>query len=70
MATVYVGDRIRELREQRGLSQAALRRVSGISISVIYRAERGDVVSPNTARRLAAALGCKPADLLPPVSHQ
>jgi transcriptional regulator with XRE-family HTH domain len=60
----FIGDRIRRLRERMQLSQVALQRVTRLGQSTIYRAEVGGVVTPETARRLAAALGCDPDDLL------
>jgi transcriptional regulator with XRE-family HTH domain len=61
----FVGDRIRRLREGKGLSQMTLRRLSGLSPTTIYRAEVGGVVTHKTASRLATVLGCEIAEFLP-----
>jgi len=52
------GRRLRELREERGLSQQALERLTGIAHQSIYQYEHG-TASPNwtTVLRLADALG-------------
>src|SRR3970282_1532273 len=55
---VQLGQRVKTLRERRGLSLRALAARSGVSINAISRIERGET-SPTVAslRRLAAALG-------------
>lgn len=58
------GDRIKRLREAAGYSQMRLCRVTGISQATLYRAEVGGVVSLETARRLAVALGVSPSSLV------
>ncbi len=63
--TEFVGDRIRNLREQHRLSQVALQRLTGLSQTTIYRAEVGGVVTMRTAARLAPVLGVDPAELRP-----
>lgn len=60
---IFVGDRIRRLREARGLSAMALQRLTGLSQATLYRAERGGVVTKRTAWRIAKALGCRPEEL-------
>ena len=61
----FIGDRIRRLREAKGLSQMALRRLSGLSPTTIYRAEVGGVVTRKTVAKLVGVLGCEPDELLP-----
>lgn len=50
--------RVKELREKRGLSQAALSRMSGVSRPTIVRLENSDEVTINskTLEKLAEAL--------------
>jgi transcriptional regulator with XRE-family HTH domain len=57
-------ERLREMRERRGLTQVELSRVSGISVASIVRAEHGGDVRVTNARRYAAALNCTISDLL------
>jgi transcriptional regulator with XRE-family HTH domain len=65
MAEEFIGDKIRRLREARGLSQIALRRLTGLSQSTIYRAEAGGIVTAATASRLDAALSSDLGGLKP-----
>ena len=55
---VQLGQRVKTLRERRGLSLRALAARSGVSLNAISRIERGET-SPTVVslRRLAAALG-------------
>ena len=61
--------RLREWRESHGLTQKELAAEAHASEWTIARAEGGEEVRPNTARRLAEAMGVSVADLLerPPV---
>lgn len=63
-ADVVLGERIRRLREQQGLSLRALAEQSGLSANAISRMERGES-SPNVSslRSLANALGVMISDL-------
>ena len=59
-------NRIRELRKRLGLSQAALAERIGSSQPQIDRLEKnGRRLTDDWMRRLAAALECEPADILP-----
>lgn len=60
-----LGERVRKRREQLGLSQRELARVSGISQPTISNIERGvqEEVTTTVLRPLARALQCS-ADLL------
>jgi transcriptional regulator with XRE-family HTH domain len=51
-------------RLQAALSQRELAQQSGVSHPTIARLERGTDAHPRTVRRLAEALGVKPADLM------
>jgi transcriptional regulator with XRE-family HTH domain len=65
--TILDGDRLRQSRRQRGLSQADLAGQAGISLTAVGRLERQSRAScrPRTLTRLAAALGKDPATLIP-----
>jgi transcriptional regulator with XRE-family HTH domain len=60
-----VGERVRALRKERGLTQEALERASGVEQTTISGIERGRVKSPGAdiLRRLAAGLGVDVSDL-------
>ena len=64
-AGLLLGQRLRELREKRGLIQLALAEFAGISHIYVSAMERG-VTLPNllTVLRLAVALNCKPSALI------
>src|SRR5215217_5433892 len=61
--------RLKEWRESRGLLQKELASEAGLSEFTINRIETGDNIRPNTARKVADALGVEVADLIesPPV---
>jgi transcriptional regulator with XRE-family HTH domain len=62
-----LGERIRELRRRRGLSQEALADAAGLDRTYISSCERGKRnVSLLTLYRIAAALDVKPSALLVP----
>jgi transcriptional regulator with XRE-family HTH domain len=62
--------RLKEWREARGMIQNELARVAGVSKFTIVRIEGGANTHPDTARKLADALGVDVTDLMnePPVS--
>ena len=65
-AVVYLA-RLRFWREQAALTQAELAAKAGITQTHLSRIERGEIQPrPATIRRLAEALGVRPADLMPP----
>src|SRR5262245_17164954 len=65
-----LGERLRRLREARGLSGADLSRMSGLSPALINKIERGDRAPLLTrAVALAHALGVGLADLVGPAAH-
>ena len=62
------GQRVREVRLERGLSQEQLAFDSGLhrtAISFIERAERSSTLE--TIERLALALDVQPGELMPPI---
>jgi transcriptional regulator with XRE-family HTH domain len=56
-----IGDRLRQLRKAKGLSQMALARESGLSLSIITQLEQGLTADPklSTLKALSKALGCR-----------
>lgn len=57
--------RLRELRDERMLTQGELADIAGLSVYTVLGAEHGRNVSPKTGRALATALGVEPNELLP-----
>ncbi len=58
-------ERLKELRRERVLSLRELEEKSGVSYNTIWRLEDGrQGAHPRTIRKLADALGVKPAELL------
>ena len=55
--------RLREVRHRLAYSQEELAERSGVARSTIIKLEAGRQAWPATVRKLAAALGVKPADL-------
>jgi transcriptional regulator with XRE-family HTH domain len=62
---VKIGARLRELREERFLSHRELAQKAGVSPTTVLRIENdeGDT-QRRTVRKLAAALGVEPGELL------
>ena len=64
----FVGARLREAREARGLTQAALSQILGTSRSAVYQYETGEVSPrPDVMARLPATLGVMPGYFFLPV---
>ena len=64
-----VGERIRERRLAAGLTVTDLSRALNGSRSFLSQLEHGfEDLRVTTVLRIAAALGCQPGDLLPPVT--
>jgi DNA-binding XRE family transcriptional regulator len=63
---IILRSRLAKTRERAGLAQRDLAQRSGVAASTIARIETGHEAHPSTTRRLAAALGCEPADLMEP----
>jgi transcriptional regulator with XRE-family HTH domain len=67
-AVVYVGEKVRETRTRRLLTQEELAEKAGVSPSTVVNIER-DNREPHfrTIRKLAKALDVNPTELLEPV---
>lgn len=64
-AVVYVGDKIKRLRDARALTQEELATRAGITVAALSRIERNSAEPrPTTRRKLAEALGVDPAELV------
>lgn len=58
-------ERLKELREEQVLSLRDLEDISGVSYNTIWRLEDGrQGAHPKTIRKLAAALGVEPRELI------
>lgn len=64
-----LGQRIRSVREERGLTQQAVARSAGIATDMVSRLENGHYTSPGlrTLLRIAEGMGVSLAALLPDV---
>ena len=61
----HLGDRIRQLRRERLLTQEELSERSGVGVTSIIRVERGQVEPRfTTIRKLAKALEVEPRELV------
>jgi len=59
------GERLRQLRIERMLSQSELAKIAGTTQATISGLERGErMAQPRTVRKLADALGVEPRELL------
>jgi transcriptional regulator with XRE-family HTH domain len=64
-AVVYVGDKLRRLRDARALTQEELADKAGITVAALSRIERNSAEPrPTTRRKLADALGVQPEELV------
>ena len=62
---LYIGDRLRDLRKRRLLTQEQLAERSGVGIATIVRVERNQVEPRgSTIRKLAGALSVEPEELV------
>lgn len=65
-----LGNRIRKIRIETGVSQDILALSCGLDRSYIGRIERGEVnVTIEKLYKMASSLGCEPADFLPPLKN-
>lgn len=61
----HIGDRVRQLRRERLLTQEELSERSGVGVTSIIRVERGQVEPRfSTIRKLAKALEADPTELV------
>ena len=60
---------LRQYRERAALSQAELAEAAGVSRVTIVRGEASEDMFPRTARKIAAVLGVRPADLMGPLEE-
>jgi transcriptional regulator with XRE-family HTH domain len=56
--------RLRAIRERKALTQDELAELAGVSRQTVVKLEGGLQPRPPTVRKLAAALGVEPADLM------
>lgn len=60
-----LGQRLRQIREARGISQGRLARLIGVSVGTVQNYEHGrNPIPTDRLEPLAMALQCKPAELL------
>src|SRR4051812_2976101 len=57
-------ERLKEWRESQGLTQRELAGKAGVGEVTVARVETGASIRPNTARKIAGALGLAVSDLL------
>jgi transcriptional regulator with XRE-family HTH domain len=62
--------RLRAVRERKALTQDELASMAGVSRQTVLKIEGGLEPRPPTIRKLAAALGVQPADLMEPAESQ
>ncbi len=64
-AVVYVGDKVRRLRDERALTQGELADKAGLTVAALSRIERNYAEPrPTTRRKLAEALDVDPSELI------
>ncbi len=62
---LYIGDRLRDLRKRKLLTQEQLAERSGVGVATIIRVERNQVEPQgSTIRKLAEALDIEPEELV------
>ena len=64
-AVVYVGDKVKRLRDERALTQEELADKAGLTVAALSRIERNNAEPrPTTRRKLAEALNVDPSELI------
>ena len=64
-AVVYVGDKVKRLRDKRALTQEELAEKAELTVAALSRIERNNAEPrPTTRRKLAEALGVDPSELI------
>ncbi len=59
------GDKLRQLREEKVLSQRELARMAGLTHQTVWRYENGFTQAhPRTIRKIAGVLGVEPRELV------
>ena len=67
MTNQAMGQRLRKIREHRGISQGRLAKAIGMTVGIIQMYEHGRVQpAADRLEQLARALQCEPVDLLAP----
>jgi transcriptional regulator with XRE-family HTH domain len=62
---VYIGGRLKQLRDERFLSHRELARLAGVSPTTVLSIEKNETEPQRrTIRKLAAALDVKPSELV------
>jgi transcriptional regulator with XRE-family HTH domain len=64
MTDLSIGERVRALRSERGLSQQALATNAGIAIRTLVRVESGEDFTFSTLQQIAAALAISVGELI------
>jgi len=65
LAVLRIGNKVRETRKRKLLTQEQLADKAGVGVNTIIRIERNQVEPHGrTIRKIAAALGVAPSDLL------
>lgn len=57
-------DKLRNLREEKVLSQRELARMAGLTHTTVWRLEHGYEARPGTIRKVAGVLGVEPRELV------
>jgi transcriptional regulator with XRE-family HTH domain len=60
---VMDGEKIRAMRQERGLSRGELAQAAGVSAETVARVERGDRVLARTGWRVARVFGMRPSEI-------
>lgn len=68
MMEIDLGATIRRIREERGIAQSKLARMADLPNNTLIRIETGAVTNPSleTIKKIAAALGMEPYELIKP----
>ena len=62
---VYIGGRLKQLRDERFLSHRELAKLAGVSPTTVLNVEKNETEPQRrTIRKLAAALGAEPSELV------
>ncbi len=67
MYGVIDGEKLRAMREERGLSRQGLAKEAGVALETVSKAERGHRVRSKTAWKVANVFGVHPSEMGHPV---